>query len=276
LVRPKPGQYNVTGLSPQSHRLRVEVASESQAGATGFGGFHAPAGVSAVAGADRPRQIEFIGDSHTVGYANTSSKQTCTEDEIWASTDTSQASGAIVARHYGADYQINAISGRGIVRNYNGFAADTLPQAYPYALFDRRDPVAGSGWNPQVIVIALGTNDFSTPLRPGEPWKSRDALHADYERTYVDFVRRLRAQHPASFFVLWATDKANGEVAAEVRKVAERLRASGETRFTYVQIDGLAFSACNSHPSVADDRVIAARLQGAIDARGDAWGRSAR
>jgi lysophospholipase L1-like esterase len=276
LARPKPGEYRVTGLSAGIHQLRVEVASESQAGPTRFGGFHAGKRSVAAPVARRQRQIEFIGDSHTVGYANTSNRQTCTEDEVWATTDTSRAFGVVLAKAYGADYQVNAISGRGVVRNYNGFAADTLPQAYPSALFGRTAPVDGTGWKPGVIVIALGTNDFSTPLHAGERWKTRADLHADYEATYVRFVRDLRAQHPRSLIVLWATDKAKSEVAAEVRKVAATLRASGESRLATVQIDGLSFAGCNSHPSVADDWVIAARLKAAIDAYPDAWDEPAR
>jgi hypothetical protein len=40
-----------------------------------------------------------------------------------ATTDNSQAFGPKVAKHYAADYQVNAISGRGIVRNFNGSPA---------------------------------------------------------------------------------------------------------------------------------------------------------
>jgi lysophospholipase L1-like esterase len=271
LVKPKPGSYRIAGLASGAHRLRIEVASESQARPTGFGGFQAPSGTRAAGLPVRTRRIEFVGDSHTVGYANTSTKQTCTEDEVWASTDTSQSFGPLVAKHYGADYRVNAISGRGMVRNYNGFAADPLPQAYPYRLFDRKGSVDMPGWPPQVIVVALGTNDFSTPLHSGEPWETRDALHADYETTYVSFIRNLRARHPRAFFILWATDKANGEVKREVGQVVDRLRASGEKRVAFVPIAGLTFGACNSHPSLDDERKIALALRTAIDGQVDVW-----
>ncbi|MEJ8630146.1 hypothetical protein P0F65_10470 [Sphingomonas sp. I4] len=87
----------------------------------------------------------------------------------------------------------------GVVRNYGGFAAPTLPEAYPFALFDGRTPAATPGWHPQVVVVALGTNDFSTPLKPGERWADRDALHDDYEHHYVAFVGRLRKAYPKAF-----------------------------------------------------------------------------
>ncbi|MFE8583323.1 GDSL-type esterase/lipase family protein [Sphingomonas sp. NCPPB 2930] len=274
LVRPAPGLYRIAARGTGPHRIRVDVASESQAGWTVLRGLFAPNGTTPLAApAPRARQIEFIGDSHTVGYGNTSPTRQCSQDAIWRTTDTTLGLPGIAARRYDADYQVNAISGRGIVRNYGGFAAPTLPEAYPYALFDGRTPATTPGWNPQVVVIALGTNDFSTPLKPGERWADRDALHADYERRYVDFVGRLRRHYPRAFFVLWATDLADGEIKREVGKVVDRLRAGGERRIAFVPVDGLGFTGCDAHPDTDDDRRIAAAIERVIDARPDIWTR---
>jgi len=166
---------------------------------------------------------------------------------------------------------VNAISGRGIVRNYNGFSADTMPQAYPYVLFGKATRYDDAGWKPQLIVIALGTNDFTTPLNPGEKWKTRDALHEDFEASYAGFVRALRARNPNAYFLLWATDMAGGEIATEVTRVVERLHAAGEQRVAFVPVGGLNLSACNYHPSAADDRTIAAALARFVDAHPQIW-----
>ncbi|TWB64006.1 SGNH/GDSL hydrolase family protein [Nitrospirillum viridazoti] len=275
LVKPKPGIYRVTGLKAGAHTLRVDTASETQAGPSAFGGFYAPAGTKPLPIPARARQIEFIGDSHTVGYGNIADQaafqQTCTTAEVWDTTDTSQGIAPRLAGRYGADYQVNAISGRGIVRNYNGFAADTLPQAYPYTLFDHAARYDDPAWHPQVIVIALGTNDFTTPLHAGEKWATRDALHADYEATYVDFVKALRAHNPQAYFLLWATDMADGEIAAEVAKVADKLHAVGENRLAFLPMHDIAFSGCHSHPSLADDAKIAKALGDYMDAHPEVW-----
>ncbi len=273
LVKPKPGLYRVDGLANGRHTIRVDVASESQAASTVFGGFYATAGTRALPSPARTRQIEFIGDSHTVGYGNISTKRECTQDEVWATTDTSQAMPALTARRYGADYQVNAISGRGIVRNYDGMPADTVPAAYPFTLFDRAKRYADPAWHPSLYVIALGTNDFTTPLHPNEPWKTRDALHADYEQHYVAFVKHLRARDPNAHVVLWATDMADGEIASEVAKVAARLKAAGERNVTFVPVTGLAFTGCHAHPSTADDARITTALSTYIDAHAEMWAR---
>jgi lysophospholipase L1-like esterase len=271
LTKPAPGLYAVEGLGPGSHSLRVEVVSESRSGPTTFGGFFGTR--AAPAPIPPKRQIEFIGDSYTVGYGNTSPTRQCPGDGVWRTTDTSQGFAVQTAKRFGADYQVNAISGRGIVRNYGGLAADTLPQAYPFALFDKGKPYKDPAWRPQLMVIGLGTNDFSTPLGPSEKWKSRDELHADYESTYLDFLKRLRAANRQTFFILWSLDNSRGEIESEVSKVAERWRASGETRVAFVPLYGMAMTGCDWHPSAADDAAMAKAIGQAIGSHPEIWSR---
>jgi lysophospholipase L1-like esterase len=271
LAAPVPGAYSISGLSTGPHTIRIDVVTESQSGPDTFLGFAIPPGETPLAPPHRIRQIEFIGDSLTVGYGNTSPTRDCTEDQVWAATDSSQGFGPLVARHYDAGYQIDAISGRGIVRNYNGVSGDPVPVAYPWILFDRKQIYGDSNWRPQVIVIALGDNDFSTPLNPGEKWKTSDQLRADYEATCLRFLETLRAIHPRAYFILWATDQADGAVQSEVRNVFNRWKSLGETRVAFLPVDRLAFDACNWHPSLADDRTIAGDLEKTIDAVSGIW-----
>src|SRR5436190_1638011 len=113
LVKPRPGVWRINGLANGAHVVRVDAVTESQAAANTFKGFTLPRGSRALTLAPPNHQIEFIGDSHTVGYGNTSKTRDCTQDDVWSTTDSSAAFGPQVARHYDADYQINAISGRG-------------------------------------------------------------------------------------------------------------------------------------------------------------------
>jgi lysophospholipase L1-like esterase len=266
LARPAPGLYRVSGLADRPHILRISTATENQAGPNRFGGIFLTGGSQALQPPLRERRIEFIGDSHTVGYGNRSAKRDCSSEEVWATTDNTLAYGPLLAARYGAHYRINAISGRGVVRNYGGAGGDTLPQAWPFVLFDHSVRDDDREWQPQLVVIALGTNDFSTPLGEGERWKDRAALTADYERSYAAFVRSLRGRWPDAHFLLWSTGLHDGEIRAAVQRVVARLRATGETQAEHVPVDGLEMDGCHWHPSLADHARIAAALRQRIDA----------
>jgi lysophospholipase L1-like esterase len=140
-------------------------------------------------------------------------------------------------------------------------------QTYPYTLFDKSIPYENPAWRPEVIVMFLGTNDFAMPLHDGERWTTREALQADFEAKYSAFVKDLRTRHPDALIVLWATTFGDGEIAAEVQKVAEQVKAGGDENLQFLLVKGLAFEGCNHHPSAADDRKIADALMELIDTR---------
>lgn len=271
LVKPQPGLYQIAGVPAAIHRLRIDVVSESQEEPSIFDGFFGPSGDVSQQLPHRARQIEFIGDSYTLGYGNTSTKRECTDQEVWSTTDTSQGIAPRVAGRFHADYQVNAISGRGVVRNYNGFRGAPLPNVYPYVLFDQKRVYSDPNWQPQLILIGLGTNDFSTALTRTEKWKKRAELRRDFENGYVRFVKYLRARNPGAFILLWIADTGNAETTSEVANVADYLRRSGEERLGFVAIRGLALSGCNYHPSVGDDEVIAETLGHFIDEQPRVW-----
>ncbi len=269
--RPGATEIRVTGLPDTDHIVRLEKNTESQDNTGEFDGFYIPASETALAAPQQDRAIEFIGDSFTAGYGNTSSKRECTQDEVWSTTDSQQAWGPLVARHYDADYRMNAYSGFGIVRNYNGVAPHrSLTKFYPFGLFDEATPADDNGWNPDVIVIALGGNDFSTPLNPGERWTSEDALTADYIATYVTFVQSLRATHPDARFVL--VTYGEDRVRSALGVILDRLKQSGETRADVLDVGGdFARTGCDWHLNLDDDKKVAARLEAYLDQHPDDW-----
>lgn len=250
--------YFVSGLKAGKHTARLEKLTESQAGPESFYGFGTRGNGRLSPMPRRARQIEFIGDSYTVGYGNTSGKHECTPEELRVSTDTQMAYGPLTAKYFDADYQINAVSGRGVVRNYDGFAGDTLPELYPYILFDKQTRYDDNTWKPQVIVIGLGGNDFSTPLKPGEKWADDAALKADFEATYGTFVEGLRARNPGALILL---TKYQGPIASEeVERVAAALKAAGDTHIETLGMDDFTKSGCDWHLDVDDDKRISQQL----------------
>lgn len=259
-----PGAVDLTieGLSHGDHIVRLEKLTESQAGSSRFIGFEAPGGTP-LQPQPRTRQIEFIGDSFTVGYGNTSPGVMCTPQQVHALTDTSQAFGPLLASAIGADYRIHAYSGFGVVRNYDGnVQGQNLPLLYPRAIPGDAEPMTAADpmWKPGVIAIGLGGNDFSTPIKPGEAWRDAEALRIAYRDRYVAFVTELAARNPQARIILMGSDLFFAEVAV----VAARLQPALGTRVRTLRVTGFELTGCQGHPSLADHRRMASLLGDAL------------
>jgi lysophospholipase L1-like esterase len=269
LVTPGRTTYLVDGLSDAEHSVRLVKRTESPWAAGRFGGFTAaPGGAVLAAPPARSRQIEFIGDSFTAGYGNVSATRDCSATGgVNRNSNADLSFGALTARRLGADHQINAFSGRGMVRNYNGGSPGTdFRTYYDRALLHVDGDVwrRPHTWRPQVVVIGLGINDFSTPLNPGEPWSTEEELTAAYESAYHGFLDALRRRYgPRTFLVVGATrvSRTTAFARATLRIVQERNRR-GDHRVGHWYYDdpALDFLGCDWHPSLQDHRIISARL----------------
>jgi len=259
-----PGQTTrwVNGLSNAEHTVRLVKRNDSPWSISEFGGFVAAQGGAILTKPTaRSRQTEFIGDSLTVGYGNTSTSRDCTGDQVSRTTDTDLSYGALTARRLSADYQINAISGKGMVRNYNGSDPGTDYRTYyDRALLNVAGDVWNPGtWRPQLVVVYLGTNDFSTALNPGEQWTTTDSLVAAYRTAYSAFLQKLRARYGANTTIVAV---GAGSFANYVQQVVQERNSAGDSRVRYWFLDGsgLDFSGCDWHYSTHDDQLIADRL----------------
>lgn len=262
IIIKKPGKldYQVKNLQAGKHLVRLEKITETQSNIGRFLGFYTGEQSKALATPKRKHRIEFIGDSYTVGYGNISPSQECNNDDVYATTHSQLAFGPLVAKHFNADYQINASSGFGIVRNYNGTSPDkSLIGLYPFALHNNHF-IYANDWRPQVIVIGLGTNDFSTKLNDGERWKTREELQQDYVDKYTAFVKALYSKNPKAQFILMASDKMEGELATQLGKVAASLKNDGVKKVDSIIFSGLDYKGCHWHPSVNDDKLLAELL----------------
>lgn len=262
-VAPGRGTRWVTGLTDGEHTVRVVKRSESTWATSTFGGFVPVAGGALLAApAPRDLQLEFLGDSYTAGYGNESTTRECTGDEVHRTTNADLSFGALTARALDADYQVNAFSGRGMVRNYGGGEPGTSYRTYadrallavPGDVWQRP-----AGWQPDAVVVGLGINDFSTPVGAGEPWTTT-TLRTAYVAAYDAFVASLRARYgPDTFLVLGAPDTAP-DVVTLTREVAAGHVDRGDDRVVPWVYGGLDLGGCHWHPSLADHRAIAGRL----------------
>ncbi|MET8981368.1 SGNH/GDSL hydrolase family protein [Streptomyces sp. NPDC004539] len=269
LVTPGRATTWVDGLADAVHTVRLVKRTESPWSVGKFGGF-LPVRGGAILSAPRARrrQIEYIGDSFTAGYGNVSGTRDCSGvGGVDRNSNADLSFGALTARALGADHQLNAFSGRGMVRNYAGTSPGTDYRTYyDRALLNvdgdvwQRPPT----WRPQLVVIGLGINDFSTPLQPGEPWATEAELVAAYETAYHGFLDKLRARYgPHPHLLLSSTQVST---PAPYRETVERITRTRSTQgdprihHWYYGDAPLDFLACDWHPSAQDHRTLSTLL----------------
>jgi hypothetical protein len=201
LVTPGDTTHWINGLQNREHTVRLVKRNDTPGDTSTFGGFlAAPGGAVLSKPAARSRQIEFIGDSLTVGYGNLSTSRTCPGDQVKRTTNTDVSYGALTARQLNADYQSNGYSGLGMVRNYNGGSPDvTYRTFYDRALLNvsgdvwqnRAPGVPRSSWSTSASTTSRPP---STPVSRGRPTASRPVA-APPTATSSRVADALRGRH---------------------------------------------------------------------------------
>lgn len=131
----------------------------------------------------RPRRIEVLGDSLATGFGVLGRGPTCPFTP--QTEDVTASFAGLLAHGAAADLVMVAWSGKGLARNLEGGADEpTVP-----ALWRAAAPLDAS---PDVVVVALGANDFYR----GVP--DRDAFLAAMDA----LLDGLRAAHPRAWIVL--------------------------------------------------------------------------
>lgn len=189
--KPGIGRLQVArGLTAGEHTVTLIRRNESQVGKVDITGFQLR-GQTLLPAPAKTRKVEFIGDSITCGYGNEVVTDT---PDSFPFTSKGQnawnAYGAVTARLLDADYSAVSYSGRGMYRNFSGGGGLTGPAFWELVLPD--DP-ASPKWDvsryvPDVVVVNLGTNDFS----PG------DVDPVAYETAATEFLAKLRTAYPAA------------------------------------------------------------------------------
>ncbi len=263
LTRPGDGVFRVTGLPEGDHVLRAEKLSESWEDAI-FGGVFAEAG-GPVAGPGRV--IEVYGDSDAVGYGARSDTRDCPGEGVFLNTDSTQAFPALIAREFGADLDLVARSGIGLIRDFSpaGTGGRMIDVADRAAIAEGAAlPVEGE----RVMVIALGSNDFDMDLRDGELWADKAALVPDFAAALRDFA--LDRPSGAGQVVLVAFGGSGGELVAAHEAALEALRQDGFGA-ELVVVPELGLHACDWHMDAADHARVAALIAEAISDLTGTW-----
>jgi lysophospholipase L1-like esterase len=268
--------YEVASNLPNAeHTITLVKRTEASIGYSKFRGFEFDGEI--LPPPERPaRRIEFIGDSITAGAgieADNNSAE-CQADG-WGQpyNNARLAYGPVLARSLGAEYHVSAVSGIGLVRNYSSqYDARPMPEVYDLMFFEQ---TGSPKWDPalfvpDVVVTALGTNDFS----PGD--SERESMDVDaFAAKYAEFIKKLRSYYPqAAIFVVsspmlgdhwpnpantFATDQKNA-----ITKTVDALNADGDAKvYKYFSIPVVGIG-CGTHPSVEQQAMMAGQLAGAV------------
>jgi len=264
-------------LSAGPHTLTIVKRTESGPGGqsnTGKGdflGFRVHPGTSLSSPPIPTRLMEFVGDSITCGYGNEVSTTTPDDSKFTSvNEDAYHAYGAVTARAFDADYVAVAVSGRGLTRNYSGFSGSLVPAIYETSLPEESTAPAWDHGNytPDVIVVNVGTNDFS----PGIALDELDAFRATFRQRYIDFLTRIRSVHSTASIVAVVGPMMGDSYPAgynALTSITSDIQAAVEARHTANDNDVyfFAFAPQTSpygedwHPTIATHQKMAAALQ---------------
>jgi lysophospholipase L1-like esterase len=243
-----------TGLAMGEHDVILKKRTETVTGVTQLFGFM---GTLVATPEPAGRRIEVIGDSITCGFGVLGADQRC---PFSPSTEAEPlAWGALASKELGALHMATAVSGIGVIRNFGGDTTDTMPALYDRAIAnDASSSWDPRGFEPDVIVVELGTNDFEGGK--GDPG-------AAFQATYTAFLALLRARHALAHVVAATSPMASTEnrarLAAYVAGAVADRAAAGDANVSWLDIaqqsaaDGYG---CDWHPSVTTQQKLAAEL----------------
>jgi lysophospholipase L1-like esterase len=292
----------VTGAG--NHEVTIHRDSEALLGPTTFTGFSLSSGGQFLPPTERPRRIELIGDSITCGYGDEGANATCpfdvpvdpnqpNGDRIPKSENHFLSYGAIAARQLSAEAVTICYSGKGVYQNYREQGAGmgptgavttadpdartTMPQYWERTLGSQKD---GPAWDfanepePQVVVIAIGTNDF---MRDNNQDSIADGIDLKvFQAAYADFVTKVRQRRPNAHIFLTVSpmvtdkfplDNARTDFRTVLHNIASVLNARGDAKvyaMEFVEMGSRYGLGCDYHPNLEVHRIMADQLVGAI------------
>jgi hypothetical protein len=208
------------------------------------------------------RRIEYLGDSHSLGYANEWGSRTAANRDsvLEACTNTWLSYGPRAARAFGAQWFMEAISGISLVTSnphpFPDYFHNTLVS--PLNLGSSSPKWNFSSWKPDVVIINLGINDAGNKVDSNT-----------FAAAYKNFVDTVRAIYGNPIIICMASTQYGAEmVAPSVKKVVKADSLAGKPiSFCSYTVN---LTTLDWHPSVSEDSIIAAGLIAKI-AKATGW-----
>ncbi len=191
-----------TNLRKGYHNALLYKLTESRVGKTWFYGFELNKEAKILLPAKREKNIEFYGNSITVGYSVDDSVGDSGEPRFM---NNYFSYAAITARHYKAGYTCIAKSGIGLMLSWFKII---MPEMY-----DRPEETDSiNKWNfkqysPDVVVIDLGQNDSWLVLKHDHlQFKNRFGVYPPSEgyivKCYKEFIETIRSKYPNASIIV--------------------------------------------------------------------------
>ena len=207
----------------------------------------------------KPLKIEFVGDSITTGFGVRAKR--ADEEYTTATQDVTLSYAYLTARALNAEMHVVAASGWGVYKSK--YAEQAIPDYYGNVDLTRNAaPWDFSLFRPDLIVVALGTNDFSYlgDLSPEKRAEEKAAL----KKTYVAFLRSLLRQDAK---VILCYGFSGSEAQAELPALAHEIwRDIDSPDFYTLQVkDAHSLSDIRAgHPGRKTHRLAAKKLVACI------------
>lgn len=237
----------VENASAGTHVVQVLHRSETWHGVVTLHGFATDGHVLAPP-ALPSRRVLFLGDSVTCGEALERTPPG-PKQPVWWNPRLSY--GMLAGAALDAQVQLVCHGGRGLVRSWNGRTDEfNLAAFYGLAIADPAAPAAWDGrrYAPDLIVSAIGTNDFNQGIPD----------RGEYVDAYAAFVRTLLRDHPQATIVLTEGAILDGDKkAALTAYIADTIARTGNPRVHHIPSRHYPGDTQDAHPTRDQHRQMA-------------------
>ena len=220
------------------------------------------------------RRLEFFGASDTAGFGVDGypdpGKLTCLT-HMPRYENCAEAYSAELARRTGAELHLQAIAGKGLLRNAVNLlpSGPTIPQLLNRSIATDAGSDAAwdfTSWVPDAVVLSVGGNDYNNPEKPSE---------AEFAAGYASMLKALLSYYSAAprVPVLVSvcgggspSDPSRNRACPFVRNASDAFqRAQPSSKVAYIEIpvgvvpDG--FSGCLGHHNATGQSLVASYLE---------------
>ncbi|MBN1409943.1 MAG: hypothetical protein JW969_03805 [Spirochaetales bacterium] len=241
-------------LGRGTHEVTLVKRTEAFHGMAVFKGFYLDAGCRLFK-LETPRlKMEIIGDSISCGYGIGTTEVDCGSARPFE--DIYRTYGVLAARALDAGYSIVAISGKGMVRNFREEATTSknpLPYYYGRTCMRILEEWDFKSWIPDIVLINLGTNDYSTKPNP---------LPEEFIEGYKNFIMTIRSHYPKAHIVCLSGPTLADTMLANITAVAEEMgEIDGKVHlFIFQKLSTRDEYGCAWHPNALAHEKMAQQL----------------